>query len=184
MKCNLYRIISKVFSVAVFMSANIGAAVAQQPTISYIAPVSGTINGGTAMNIHGTNFVAGATVTIGGAKFNVTSLGSTLIKGTTSGHVAGGADVVVTNPSKQSATYSATLNNQGFESGNTQWQFVGGGAATIVNCSSNGCTGNVNNAHSGTYYAELSSPGSAKQPSFFVAGTNGQALYFPVSPAL
>ena len=77
------------------------------------------------MNIHGANFQAGATVTIGGAKFNVTSLGSTLIKGTTTAHVAGGADVVVTNPGQQGVTYSALLHNQGFESGKTQWLVFG-----------------------------------------------------------
>ncbi len=134
------------------------------------------------MNIHGANFQTGATVTIGGAKFNVTSQGSTLIKGTTTAHVAGGADVVVTNPGQQGVTYSALLHNQGFESGKTEWLSSGSGTATIVNCSSNGCTGNVNNAHEGTYYAELSATGANTMASLLVADSNGEAMYFPVTP--
>jgi phospholipase C len=175
------RAVLKLSLVAIFASVIIGVATAQTPTIAYIAPVAGTINGGTAMNIHGTNFQAGATVTIGGAKFNITSLGSTLIKGTTTAHVAGGADVVVTNPSQTIATYGAVLHNQGFESGNTQWMFSGKGTAAIVNCSSSGC-GSTNNAHSGKFYAELTTPGTGSQPSFFVASSSGQAEYFPVTP--
>src|SRR5208337_3064413 len=155
---------------------------APPPSITYIAPSSGTSNGGTPLNIHGANFLAGATVTIGGSPVNLTSVGSTFIQGTTTAHVAGGADVVVTNPDTQTYDYSSMLYNQGFESGNTLWVFSGTGTATIVNCSSAGCSGNVNNAHNGSYYAELSSPVAGNQPALFVAGSNGKSMYFPVLP--
>jgi len=92
---------SKIFHIVVLLSAGIGTVFAQAPAISYIAPTSGTINGGTSVNIHGTNFQAGATVSIGGSPLNVTFLGSTLIQGKTTAHVAGGADIVVTNPNKE-----------------------------------------------------------------------------------
>jgi phospholipase C len=156
----------------------IGAA----PSIDHIAPTSGTVNGGTSINIHGSNFQTGATVTVGGAPLTITQpVGSTLIVGTTSAHIAGGADVVVTNADTQTATLSSTLYNQGFESGNTRWAYSGTGTGTIVNCSSAGC-GTINNAHSGTYYAELSSAATGNHPTFSVADSTGKSLYFPVTP--
>jgi len=151
------------------------------PSISYIAPTFGTVNGGTAINIHGSNFQTGATVAIGGAPVTLSFVGSTLIQGTTTAHIAGGADVVVTNPDTQSTNLLSTLYNQGFESGNTRWAYSGTGTGTIVNCSSTGC-GTINNAHSGTYYAELSSAGTGNHPTFSVADNNGQKMYFPVVP--
>jgi phospholipase C len=151
------------------------------PTITYIAPVSGTTNGGTAINLHGTNFETGATVTIGGAPLNITFVGSTLIQGTTTAHVAGGADVVVTNADTQVATLSSTLYNYGFETGTTDWTFLGTGTATVVDCSSSGC-GTTNNAHNGTYYVELNAPVSGNHPSYMVANSGGTARYFPVQP--
>ncbi len=152
------------------------------PLIDHIAPTFGTVNGGTSINIHGTNFQNGATVTIGGVPLTITQpVGSTLIVGTTSAHVAGGADVVVTNADMQTNTLSSTLYNQGFESGNMRWAYTGSGTGTIVNCSTSGC-GTINNAHSGTYYAELSSTVAGNHPSFSVADNTGKTLYFPVTP--
>jgi phospholipase C len=153
------------------------------PAISYIAPTNGTMNGGTSVNIHGSNFQTGATVTVGGVPLTLTQpVGSTLIVGTTGAHVAGGADVVVTNVDTQTTTLSATLYNQGFESGNTLWAVSGKETATIVNCSSTGCASGQNNAHNGMWYAELSSTGTKSQPSLFVANSSGSPIYFPVLP--
>jgi phospholipase C len=150
------------------------------PAIAYIAPVFGSSNGGTAVNIHGSNFTAGATVKIGGSPVTVTFAGATLIQGTTTGHIAGGADVVVTDVDNQTATLASTLYNQGFESGSANWLFAGSGTGTIVNCSSTGC-GTTNNAHSGTFYAELSA-NAGNHPSFVVANPGGGSDYFPVVP--
>jgi phospholipase C len=143
------------------------------PVITSIAPSSGTSNGGTSVSIHGFSFQTGATATLGGSPLTIVAVSHTLIQGTTTAHVAGGVDVVVTNPDTQTSTLAAMLYNQGFESGSTRWVSNGKGSATIVN--------NTNNAHNGTFYAEINAP-SGKQTSLFVADDSGNPLYFPVSP--
>ena len=75
------------------------------PTVSSISPNSGSTSGGTAVTITGTNFLAGATVSIGGAAatgVNVTS--STTINAVTPAHAAGTVSVTVTNTDGQSGT--------------------------------------------------------------------------------
>jgi len=75
------------------------------PTVTSVAPNAGPITGGTAVTITGTNFAAGATVTIGGnAAINVVVVGSTSITATTPGGTAGTATVTVTNPGGQSGS--------------------------------------------------------------------------------
>ena len=60
------------------------------PTVTTISPVSGTTAGGTAVTITGTGFLAGATVTLGGAAAtNVTVVSGTSITATTPTHIAG-----------------------------------------------------------------------------------------------
>src|SRR5438067_4164814 len=77
------------------------------PTVSAISPNSGTANGGTAVTITGTGFLAGATVTLGGtAATGVTVVNSTSLMGTTAVHAEGAVDVVVTNSDAQSGTFS------------------------------------------------------------------------------
>jgi IPT/TIG domain len=69
------------------------------PTVSSVAPSSGSTAGGTAVTITGTNFAAGATVTLGGAAAtNVVVVSSTSITTTTPAHAAGPVTVTVTNP--------------------------------------------------------------------------------------
>jgi len=73
--------------------------------VSAISPNSGTANGGTAVTITGTGFLAGATVTLGGtAATGVTVVNSTSITATTAAHAAGTVNVVVTNTDAQSGT--------------------------------------------------------------------------------
>ncbi|MCI0341791.1 MAG: IPT/TIG domain-containing protein [Planctomycetales bacterium] len=74
------------------------------PTLASIAPTSGPSSGGTVVTLSGTNFYAGATVTIGGAAATVTSLSSTQIVATTGAGPVGPGNVVVTNLDGQSAT--------------------------------------------------------------------------------
>src|SRR5438067_7472768 len=75
------------------------------PTVSAISPNSGTANGGTAVTITGTGFLAGATVKLGGtAATGVTVVNSTSITATTAAHAAGTVNVVVTNTDAQSGT--------------------------------------------------------------------------------
>ncbi len=77
------------------------------PTVTSISPNEGPTTGGTSVTITGTNFVSGATVTIGGAaatSVNVTN--ATTITAVTPARSAGNRDVTVTNPDGQSATLS------------------------------------------------------------------------------
>jgi hypothetical protein len=72
-------------------------------TVTAISPTSGTANGGTAVNITGTNFTSGATVSFGGtAATNVIVVSSSSITATAPAHTAGAVSVVVTNSSGQS----------------------------------------------------------------------------------
>ncbi|MEP6802252.1 MAG: IPT/TIG domain-containing protein [Acidobacteriota bacterium] len=69
------------------------------PTVTGISPTSGSTNGGTLVTIAGTNFAAGATVLIGGVPAsNVSVAGPTSLTALSGAHIAGSADVVVTNP--------------------------------------------------------------------------------------
>jgi plastocyanin len=82
------------------------------PTISSIAPVSGSTAGGTVVTISGTGF-SGSTVKFGGTSATNVSVTSSSITATTPAHAAGKVDVVVTNGDTQSATlaqgYTYTL---------------------------------------------------------------------------
>ena len=81
---------------------------APAPTVTSINPTSGTATGGAPVTIAGTNFLAGATVSLGGsAATGVTVVSSTSITGTTAVHAAGVVNVVVSNPDAQ----NGTLNN-------------------------------------------------------------------------
>lgn len=79
------------------------------PTVESIAPDSGDASGGTAIVLTGTGFVAGATVTIGGAAataVNVTS--ATTADATTPALLAGTLnDVTLINPDTQSSSLAA-----------------------------------------------------------------------------
>src|SRR5207249_306777 len=75
------------------------------PTLSTIAPTSGTTNGGAGVTLTGTNFASGATITFGGvAATGVTFVNSASLTANTPAHAAGAVDVIVTNPDTQSAT--------------------------------------------------------------------------------
>ncbi len=77
------------------------------PTVTAIAPNSGTINGGTAVTITGTGFLAGASVKLGGTSAaGVTIVSGTSITATTPAHAAGAVSVVVTNTDALSGTLS------------------------------------------------------------------------------
>ena len=86
------------------------------PTVTSITPTSGSANGGTAVTISGTGFLAGATVSLGGtAATNVTLASSTSITATTAAHASGAVSVVVTNTDAQTGTlangYTYTASN-------------------------------------------------------------------------
>ncbi|MBI2605013.1 MAG: IPT/TIG domain-containing protein [Deltaproteobacteria bacterium] len=76
------------------------------PTVSSLAPASGSKNGGTALSISGTGFLAGATVTVGGASCGSLSVpNSFTINCTTPAGTLGAAAVVVTNADTQSVNF-------------------------------------------------------------------------------
>jgi len=76
---------------------------AQAPTVTGVNPTSGPTTGGTSINITGTGFASGATVTVGGTlASSVVVSNSTTITAVTPAHTAGTVDVVVTNSDGQS----------------------------------------------------------------------------------
>jgi hypothetical protein len=94
------------------------------PTVTAIAPNTGTTAGGTSVTITGTGFVTGATVSVGGtAATAVNVVSGTSITATTPAHAAGAVSVVVTNSDAQ----SGTLTN-----GYTYTTSTGGGPITFV----------------------------------------------------
>jgi hypothetical protein len=75
------------------------------PVVTSVSPSSGPAIGGTSITITGTDFVSGATVTVGGsACASVTFVSTTSLTCTTPSHSSGATDVVVTNPDTQSGT--------------------------------------------------------------------------------
>ena len=79
------------------------AATVQPPTVASVSPTSGPATGGTSITIRGTNFAAGASVTLDGTvATNVVVTNGTTITATTPAHAAGNVDVVVTNTNGQS----------------------------------------------------------------------------------
>jgi hypothetical protein len=81
---------------------------APAPTLTSVTPASGALAGGTQLTLTGSNFVAGATVRVGGvAATGVTLTSATQLRATTPAGTAGARAVQVTNPDGQ----SVTLNN-------------------------------------------------------------------------
>jgi hypothetical protein len=73
-----------------------------RPTVTGVTPNSGPTSGGTTVTIRGTNFAAGATVSIGGnPATNVNVLSTTTITAKTPAHGARTVTVRVTNPDGQ-----------------------------------------------------------------------------------
>jgi Domain of unknown function (DUF1929)/IPT/TIG domain/Kelch motif len=78
---------------------------ASAPSVGSVSPASGATDGGTAVTISGQNFLAGATVQLGGVMAtNVQVTSSTTIKANTPAHAAGAVSVTVTNPDYQQNT--------------------------------------------------------------------------------
>ena len=75
------------------------------PTVSSASPANGPASGGTSITITGTDFVSGATVTVGGAACtSVVFVSATSLTCTTPAGTAGARDIVVTNPSTLAGT--------------------------------------------------------------------------------
>jgi len=79
------------------------------PTVTAIAPPTGSTVRPTPVMISGTGFLAGATVSVDVVAVSVTVVNSTTITAIVPAHAAGHADVVVTNPGGSDATLSAAF---------------------------------------------------------------------------
>jgi hypothetical protein len=78
------------------------------PSVTGVAPNSGTSSGGTSISISGNNFLPGATVQVGGVSAtNVTFSSPTALLALTPAHGAGVVDVRVTNPDGQTGTLTS-----------------------------------------------------------------------------
>jgi hypothetical protein len=76
-------------------------------SVTAISPNSGPVTGTTPVQVSGTGFQPGGTVTVGEAvATNVMVVSSTTITATTSFHAAGTVDVIVTNPRGASSRLS------------------------------------------------------------------------------
>src|SRR5206468_9178049 len=74
------------------------------PTVTSVTPNSGSTAGGSSVTVSGSGFQSGASVSFGGSPLTVATVTATSITGTTTAHVAGAANVTVTNLDTQSAT--------------------------------------------------------------------------------
>ena len=112
-----------------------------KPTVSGVSPSSGTTTGGTAVTVTGTNFVTGATVTLGGAAAtNVVVVSGTQLPATTP---AGSAVAV---------TVTVTVNGQsGSLAGG--FTYIGTPTVTSVSPSSGTTTGGTGVTITGTNFA-------------------------------
>jgi hypothetical protein len=73
--------------------------------VTGVSPVSGSVDGGTAVTVRGSGFVSGAAVTIGGvAATAVVVAAADRLSAVTGAHATGLADVTVTVPGPRSAT--------------------------------------------------------------------------------
>ncbi|MEP7305210.1 MAG: IPT/TIG domain-containing protein [Acidobacteriota bacterium] len=72
-------------------------------TVTAVSPTTGAANFAAQINVVGTGFLSGATLTLDGRAATVTSVTSARILGKTPVHPAGTVDVVVTNPGGQRA---------------------------------------------------------------------------------
>ena len=79
------------------------------PTLTSISPQAGPLTGGTVVTLSGSNFIAGASVTLRGVPCSaVTVVSATQITCTTPVNTAGAVDVTVINPDSQSSTLASS----------------------------------------------------------------------------
>jgi len=87
-----------------------GYTYAAAPTVTSVSPSSGSTAGGTNVSVNGTDFVAGATVTLGGSSCTpVSVISANQITCVTTGPNAGAVTAVVTNPDTQTGNLAAAF---------------------------------------------------------------------------
>jgi Tol biopolymer transport system component len=163
------------------------------PTVTGVAPNTGPATGGTAITLTGTNFVSGATVTVGGtAATGVTVVNATTITATTPAGSAGAATVAVTTTGGTGSLASAftylaaptvtgVAPNTGPATGGTAitltgTNFVSGATVTVGGTAATGVT--VVNATTITATTPAGSAGAATVAVTTTGGTGSLASAF------
>jgi hypothetical protein len=165
------------------------------PTVTSITPTSGSANGGTAVTITGTGFLAGATVKLGGtAATNVNVASSTSITATTAAHAAGAVSVAVTNSDAQTGTlnngFTYTSSNpaptvtsiaptNGTTAGGSSVTITGAGFLTGATVSLGGAAATNVNVVSATSITATTPAHAAGAVSVVVTNTDAQAGTLP-----
>jgi len=103
----LKQIAGTVFAPAEQGKDHVGGAPA--PKIVSVSPDSGPAAGTTTITITGSDFVAGAKVSLGGTPAATTSVTSTSIVATTPPHAAGKVDIEIVNPDNQAVSSSGAF---------------------------------------------------------------------------
>jgi hypothetical protein len=186
----------------IMQMATFSAAPAPAPTVTAVSPSSGTTAGGTSITITGTNFAAGATVTLGGvAATGVTVVSSTSITATTPAGTAGASTVVVTvngqsgslasgftyvvPPTVSSVTpnggplaggTSVTITGTNFASGDTV-AFGGTAATGVTVVNSTTITATTPAESAGTVTVTVTSPGG-------ISGSLASAYTYAATPTI
>ena len=159
------------------------------PTVSNVSPSTGLTAGGTAITITGTNFAAGAAVSLGGSPATgVTVVNGTTIAATTPAHAAGAVNITVTNTDGQIGTLAAGFTyvlpaptvsnaspNVGLTTGGTAItisgaNFVAGATVTVGGSPATGVT-----VVNGTTIAATTPAHAAGAVNITVTNTDGQS---------
>lgn len=126
------------------------------PTISAVAPTSGTAAGGTTITLTGTGFYGAMTATVGGASCGtLTVVSSTSITCVTPSGTAGAKDIVLTNAASQSATlassytYTASSSVATFTNTGADQNFVVPAGVTSIQIKAWGAGGTVTGSGTG-----------------------------------
>ncbi len=142
------------------------------PFVAGVHPKSGPAHGGTAVTITGSGFIAGATVTIGGAATGVEVVSPSEIRAITSGSPAGTYEVIVSDAN-------------GTSSGGATFSYIGSGAkeggapvVTSIEPSSGPSTGGTQvTIHGGGFLASSAvSIGSLASSVRFISSTELKAI--------
>lgn len=74
------------------------------PSVTSVSPSNGPMSGGTVITVNGSDFLAGATVDLGGSACTVSAVTATTITCTTTTHATGAVTVTVMNTDNQTGT--------------------------------------------------------------------------------
>jgi IPT/TIG domain/FG-GAP repeat len=105
---------------------------ATPPTVTSVAPSSGSSSGGTAVTIRGTGFLPGAGVTIGATAGEVAYVSETELTAVTAAHAAGPVPVVVSDADGTSSGGPTFIYEAGGAPGGAHTNVLGPGASGVL----------------------------------------------------